>query len=336
MKVKVPGPDPSLARSQEYMARTAADAEKRAADNDAFYKTTLMPRYLDQMDLQLGLAREESTRQREMSDYALARAKKFDGLQDAYLKQVDQFDSADNRERMAGMAIADVQRGLNDQRGQMARSMMASGLNPNSGKYLSMLANQQVSAGLGQAAAANMAREAARREGMALRGAASGMGQSYLGQAGGFGMSSLGAMGAGMGALQGMQGAQGANAQQWGSYTGMGVGAMGDFANRGYQQQMMQFQAAQANAQGVNQIIGAGLGAAAGAMMKPSDRRLKMNVVKVGQRADGLGVYQWDYVWGGPRATGVMADEVRGKYPGAVSSIGGYDMVDYSKLGAAA
>lgn len=329
MKVKVPGPDPAFGRAQEAAARTAADAERRAADNDAFYKQTLMPRYLDQMDMQLGLAKEESARQRELSDYAMARAKKFDGLQDRYLQQVDEYDSADNRERLAGMAIADTQRGLSDQRGQMSRMMQSSGLNPNSGKYLSMLASQQVNAGLGQAAAANMAREAARREGMAMRGAASGMGQSYLGQAGGFGMSSLGAAGTGMGALQAMQGAQGANAQQWMGMSGFGMGVLGDAASRGFQQQQMQFQANQANAAAVNSFINNGMKLAMG-----SDPRLKMNVVRIGTRADGLGLYQWDYVWGGPRATGVMANEVRAKYPGAVFQVGGYDMVDYGKLGA--
>jgi hypothetical protein len=328
MKVKVPGPDPAFGKAQEAASRTAAATEQRAADNDAFYKNTLMPRYMEQMDMQLNLAREQSARQNEMSDYAMARARKYDGMQDEYLKQVEQYDTEDNRERMAGMAIADVTRGLSQQRDQTIRSMNSMGVNPNSGAYLGVMANQATAAGLGKAAAANMAREAARREGMAMRGAASGMGQSYLGQAGGFGMQSIGAMGSGMGALQAMQGAQGANANQWMGMSGFGMGVLGDAANRGFQQQQMQFQANQANAAAANSFLNSGMKMAFG-----SDRRLKTNIVRVGTRRDGLGIYEFDYVWGGPRMTGVMADEVRAKYPGAVLTAGGYDMVDYGQLG---
>lgn len=329
MKVKVPGPDPAFGAAQKAAARTAAQAEQRAADNDAFYKETLMPRYMAQMDQQLELGRDEANRQRELSDYAMARARKYDGLQDTYLDQVNKYDSEDNRERMAGMAIADVTRGLSQQRDQTIRSMNAMGVNPNSGAYLGVMANQATAGGLGKAAAANMAREAARREGMSMRGAASGMGQSYLGQAGGFGMQSIGALGSGMGALQAMQGAQGANANQWQSMSGFGMGVLGDAASRGFQQQQMKYDANKTNASAVNGMVGSAMG------MFMSDRRLKTRVVKVGTRADGLGIYQWNYIWGGPRMTGVMADEVRRVYPGAVVQINGFDAVDYSKLGGA-
>lgn len=327
MKVKAPTPDPAFGAAQKAAARTGAEAEARAAKNDQFYQETLMPRYMAQMDQQIELGKSEAARQKELSDYAMARARKFDGLQDTYLDQVDKYDTEDNRERLAGMAIADVKRGLDDQRGQTARMMQSTGLNPNSGRYMSILANQSAGAALGQASAANMAREAARREGMAMRGAASGMGQSYLGQAGGFGMQSIGALGSGMGALQAMQGAQGANASQWMGMSGFGMGVLGDAAGRGFQQQQMKYDANKTNAAAVNGAIGSMAG------MFFSDRRLKRNVVRVGERADGLGVYQWDYVWGGPRMTGVMADEVRRKYPRAVTRINGYDAVNYAALG---
>lgn len=76
--------------------------------------------------------------------------------------------------------------------------------------------------------------------------------------------------------------------------------------------------------------IGAGGQAGFGSMF--SDRRLKKNITLIGKRNDGLGIYQFDYVWGGGRQTGFMADEVRSIYPEAVSEIGGYMMVDYSKV----
>ena len=63
-----------------------------------------------------------------------------------------------------------------------------------------------------------------------------------------------------------------------------------------------------------------------------SDRRLKKNIKQIGTRPDGLNVYEFDYIWGGGRQIGLMAQEVQTIYPGAVSESGGYLMVDYSKV----
>jgi len=63
-----------------------------------------------------------------------------------------------------------------------------------------------------------------------------------------------------------------------------------------------------------------------------SDRRLKRNIVKIGIRPDGLGVYEFEYIWGGGRQIGLMAQEVQGVYPDAVGEAGGYLTVNYSKV----
>jgi hypothetical protein len=63
-----------------------------------------------------------------------------------------------------------------------------------------------------------------------------------------------------------------------------------------------------------------------------SDRRLKKNIKQIGTRPDGLNVYEFDYIWGGKRQVGLMAQEVQTIYPNAVSESGGYLMVDYSKV----
>ena len=85
------------------------------------------------------------------------------------------------------------------------------------------------------------------------------------------------------------------------------------------------------------QVLGMQYGAG-GKMGQPglsnvfSDRRLKKNIKQIGTRPDGLNVYEFDYIWGGGRQVGLMAQEVQSVYPGAVSESGGYLMVDYSKV----
>jgi hypothetical protein len=65
---------------------------------------------------------------------------------------------------------------------------------------------------------------------------------------------------------------------------------------------------------------------------KLSDRRLKKNIHRIGTHPLGIGIYEYDYIWG-EHAVGVMADEVRTVRPEAVSrDADGFDSVDYSKL----
>lgn len=76
-----------------------------------------------------------------------------------------------------------------------------------------------------------------------------------------------------------------------------------------------------------------GLGSAASGAAMFSDRRLKSNIVKVGEFEDGLGQYEWTYIWGGPRQAGVMADEVARLRPWALGpEIAGFATVNYGAL----
>ncbi len=63
-----------------------------------------------------------------------------------------------------------------------------------------------------------------------------------------------------------------------------------------------------------------------------SDIRLKTNIQRISTRPDGLGVYEFEYIWGGGKHIGLMAQEVLGIYPEAVRSVGGYYTVDYSRV----
>jgi len=80
-------------------------------------------------------------------------------------------------------------------------------------------------------------------------------------------------------------------------------------------------------------LLQAGATLGAGFAMRPSDRRLKTNIKKIGEFADGLGKYTWNYIWGGPEQEGVMADEVATLRPWALGPVvDGYMTVNYGAL----
>ena len=91
-----------------------------------------------------------------------------------------------------------------------------------------------------------------------------------------------------------------------------------------------QLQNQAANRQGLFDLLGAGAMAYAYNPMAWSDRRLKRDIVRIGQR-NGLPLYVWRYVWG-TLGIGHMADEVRKVRPDAVHRVNGYDAVDYGAL----
>lgn len=71
----------------------------------------------------------------------------------------------------------------------------------------------------------------------------------------------------------------------------------------------------------------------AASLVAASDRRLKTNIEKVGELANGLGVYVYNYLAGAVRYVGVMADEVKLIQPEALGpEVAGYMTVDYRKV----
>jgi len=78
--------------------------------------------------------------------------------------------------------------------------------------------------------------------------------------------------------------------------------------------------------------IGGFLGNAAGSIAA-SDRRLKKDIVKIGELNNGLNVYQYNYINDRGPYIGVMVDEVSAIQPEALGPvIDGYGTVDYSKI----
>lgn len=86
--------------------------------------------------------------------------------------------------------------------------------------------------------------------------------------------------------------------------------------------------------QGLLGTIGQGLGVAAQGAALFSDERLKQDVVKLGELDDGLGVYEYSYVFAPViRFVGVLAQEVASLRPWALGPRrGGFMTVHYGSL----
>jgi hypothetical protein len=79
-------------------------------------------------------------------------------------------------------------------------------------------------------------------------------------------------------------------------------------------------------------LLAAGAQAAGAYAASGSDRRLKRDIVKIGELEDGLAVYVWRYIWG-KLGVGVMADEVAEKRPWALGPVfHGFATVCYGRL----
>ena len=63
-----------------------------------------------------------------------------------------------------------------------------------------------------------------------------------------------------------------------------------------------------------------------------SDRRLKRDISKTTVTLAGLPLYVFRYLWSDVQHAGVMADDVRRAGIDAVSTLGGFDVVDYGRL----
>lgn len=90
----------------------------------------------------------------------------------------------------------------------------------------------------------------------------------------------------------------------------------------------------------MNGLLSAGASLGSAAIMA-SDRRLKVNIRKVGEASDGLGIYDWNWksAPNGETFRGVIADEVERLRPQAFVKgyVGGvYDGVNYGALGSLA
>lgn len=232
--------------------------------------------------------------------------------------------------------VADVSAALDNQRQQTNRSMTRMGVNPNSGRFAAMQGVMDIGAATAKAGAANTGRTQAVDKSYARMGDTlntySGMASSAPSfysagtNSGNSAMSNQMTPGA---ALMGGMSA-GANTTMSGRQIAMN-GLTG----------VLNSQTSYANAnqsEGMGSVLGGLGGLAMGAAKMGvtfSDRRLKENIVLVGQdEATGLNLYEFNYTGNPTRFRGVMADEVEPRFPDAVVYDDmGFASVNYPMLG---
>jgi len=94
----------------------------------------------------------------------------------------------------------------------------------------------------------------------------------------------------------------------------------------------MELERVNANKQMWGDIVGGVVDVATSFIPKPSDRRLKKNINKIGESTSGLNIYSFEYknpINGSGLFQGVMSDEIPQE---AVINNGEYDMVNYNML----
>lgn len=331
-----PAPDPAIGaaalRQIDLAERQWNEYVKEGGDRDWLKGIT---------DEAMDIQREQAQKSGELTDYQLGMMKFSDDryrtntipYQDRLDAEIERLYSPTAIEGRVGAVAADTAAGMDNTMAQMRRGLDRRGVNPNSGNAMALENANSVAKATAVTSAANKTRQAMEQVGLATKFQSLG---AKLGIAG-LGSTNAGlatsAMGTGLNAAGGMGGSAAGmigtnNATFNASMGGMTAGISGANANAS--------NAIRANESGGDFWGGAGSIMGGLANMKTagliSDIRYKKNIKLVARDPRGFGWYDFEYVFGGPRQRGVMAQEVMRVIPAAVTEVGGVLTVDYTKL----
>ena len=325
-KAKAPDYGPMATASAE-----AARYGKEAADNQLAFAKQQYADYkpiIDQISgAQLGLMNEQMRQGQDYYDYMQGQ---YRPLETEMVNRVKEYNSDAYREQLAQQAAADAGLAFQNTQAMNERAMASMGVNPNSGRFAGMQRDSQLALAAQRANAMTSTRQQAQAMGDAMLTNAVGVGRGLVGAANGaYGM----AMDAGNSAGQ--------NSMAAGNNL---YGQMGQAYGIAQQGQNMQMQGLGniLSTQGsiyANQSdpLATIAGMAAGGLastVKWSDRRLKKDIIEVGQYPNGLPAYEFAYKHNPTRRfIGVMADDVEPFMPEAVTEVDGFKTVNYAMLG---
>lgn len=330
---KAPPPDPRLVDAQIRSMGVQEDAIGRMLA----LSEEMQPLQKEQMRFGLDAAKQGYQDSRDDRTYSLGRRAALSGVQDRMISDANNFNTEDRRAELAGESIANVRQGFGVARGTAARTLMRMGVNPNSGKFGSMIKQLAADEALGSAAAGTQASRSARTEGYALTDRAANalsgypaMSMANTGAGAQMAASGINMVNAGVGGMNAGNTSAANAAAQWGSNaTGM-WGQQAGYKNNADEQARMRFK------DGLGNIASA---AGMVAQIMGSARAYKQAINRIGTHPAGFGIYEFEYreshraKWGAGRHVGVMADEVAGVIPGAVlMDADGDTVVNYAML----
>lgn len=259
---------------------------------------------------------------RQAQDYYDYQQQTFRPLEQGLVRDAERFNTEDYREGVAREAAAAAGRAFGTTQAASQRAQASMGVNPASGRAMSMANQTNLGLAAQRANAMTGARTQAEQLGFARRLDVTGLGRNLAG--------------ASTAAYQGANtaGSAGINTSMApGSQYGQGMQQTGQTYGNILTNQTSQFNTG-LNAQ--SEVTGALTGAITTGAFRASDRRLKENIEVVGYdiRTD-LPLYEFEYIGGsGKRYLGVMADDVKTRFPEMVVTMpDGYEAVNYAGLG---
>jgi hypothetical protein len=276
-------------------------------------------------------AQDEQMRQaRDYYDYA---QQTFRPVEQGLVRRAQEFNTEAYREQLAQQAAADAGRAFGITQDASERAMASMGVNPASGRFAGIQAQNQLGLTAQRAGAMTGARQQAEQMGYARLLDAAGLGRGLPGL-------STAAYGGATGAGSAAAGTYMAPGNQYMTGMGQGINTIG--AGRGMLQSGLsnildtqgRISAASAGRSGLD--VGGLMQGGAALYTAFSDIRLKTNIVPVGVDAKTkLPIYEFAYKAAPTlRYRGVMAQDVEKLYPQAVSEdASGYKRVRYGMLG---
>lgn len=265
-----PSPDPNIGLAQKKMAEIQEEYLNQ-------WKTEVWPQMKEQTlkqearaDEQFAIDKEIQAIQLESSKKNLAEYDRNAVNREAIYKEAEQYNTAENKERLAAQAIGDVKTAFGVQAQDLERRNQSYGINPTSGRSVGAINANSVLQAATESAAATRARDAAVQLGWAKKLDAAALAQGSFGNqatstglalssgnqglnAGQVTMGNYGALGSSMG------GAYGQATQGWNNVGNLGI--------QNYSIQSQNYQAEQNRQAQQNAGASAGWGSLAGSVI---------------------------------------------------------------------
>jgi hypothetical protein len=259
--VKAPAPDPALQQAQIDSLTAQGELGRRQLN----MTERMAPIQMDQM--QFGLDASKTAYEQTQADrqYALGKRDQYDKAVEGVLAEGDKFDEATRRQELMQQAKADISMQFSGAQDQLQRGLNRAGVMPGSGKALLMQQAGELAEASAKSRAGLMVSEAAKKEGLQLKGQNAAMLAGAPAAA-----ASLTPTGANLGVM----GLDAANTGAGGMSQGFtdaasAVGAYGKSAGDMYSSQSKLYNDAQSyNNKLGNEVIGTAAGAAGSAAYK--------------------------------------------------------------------